>query len=56
MVAVEQQTSTSGQIARRAVADAVMHTEEITRAIASVADASASPARGSDELWKRVAR
>ena len=54
MVAVEQQTSTSAQIAA-AVADAVQRTEEITRAIASAADASAGSARGSDEL-KRVAR
>ena len=51
VIAVEQQTSTSAQIAA-SVADSVERTEEITRAITSAADASRSSARGSDELKK----
>jgi methyl-accepting chemotaxis protein len=49
VVAVEEQTSTSSQIAA-SLAEAVDRTEAITRAIGSAADASSSAARGTEEL------
>jgi methyl-accepting chemotaxis protein len=54
VVAVEEQTSTSAQIAS-SLSEAVSRTDAITHAIASAADASAGAARGTEELARVAA-